>query len=539
MNAPILAWTLTLLGALAHEGEDHGAPAPETTSAEEGRVLTVGARFEAALALDPEGGAPRVMLADATTSAPVAEGALTLTLSGPEALSLPLQATPSAGVWQAERGPGLGSWAGALIVQAPAGSDLLPLDAVEVNEHDEHDEHDEHSAVGWPTAGALGLGLGLGLGIGVLVGRRRGAVAGLLLGGLLAAQPAAQAGGDPAPVVLARLRLALESQFVVGLRTERAQERTFQPGFRALGTLHGAPSTHADLRAPVDGTLRAPEGGWPHPGAAVRRGQVLAWVEERPAAADRAALAAARAEAAATLAQAQEALALARRDAEQAAALGEALSPRERLAREQAQLRAERQAQEAQAALDALGGGGRTAISAPFDGQLVRMDGHPADWVLAGDPVFAVQGAGGVQAELSLPTGRRVTAGAHATLRLGEQHADAVILDPGLQADPLTGLVRATALLPEPPAGWLPGLPLSAWLAEGPAREALVVPDAAVLESGGLRLAFVKTGPESFELRQLALEARDGGAWAVHSGLAPGERVVVAGAPALRGLAGR
>jgi cobalt-zinc-cadmium efflux system membrane fusion protein len=79
----------------------------------------------------------------------------------------------------------------------------------------------------------------------------------------------------------------------------------------------------------------------------------------------------------------------------------------------------------------------------------------------------------------------------------------------------------------------------TAWIVAGEPRDVVVVPDAAVVESNGEALVFVKTGPEAFAARPVRLGQRDGERWEALDGLAPGERVVVAGTYALRSLAGR
>ena len=67
----------------------------------------------------------------------------------------------------------------------------------------------------------------------------------------------------------------------------------------------------------------------------------------------------------------------------------------------------------------------------------------------------------------------------------------------------------------------------------------IVVPETAVVDANGAALAFVKTGPETFEARELDLGGRAGGTVEVLSGIRAGERVVTDGTHALRSLAGR
>ncbi len=66
-----------------------------------------------------------------------------------------------------------------------------------------------------------------------------------------------------------------------------------------------------------------------------------------------------------------------------------------------------------------------------------------------------------------------------------------------------------------------------------------VVPEVAVIASGGESLVFVKLAPEYFAARAVHLGARAGDQREILDGLAPGERVVVHGTETLRSLAGR
>ena len=63
--------------------------------------------------------------------------------------------------------------------------------------------------------------------------------------------------------------------------------------------------------------------------------------------------------------------------------------------------------------------------------------------------------------------------------------------------------------------------------------ESVVVPASALLDRSGTPTVVVKTGPETFELRAIAVGPKSAGAVGITAGVSAGERVVVDGAMAV------
>jgi hypothetical protein len=78
------------------------------------------------------------------------------------------------------------------------------------------------------------------------------------------------------------------------------------------------------------------------------------------------------------------------------------------------------------------------------------------------------------------------------------------------------------------------GMPVDVHLSVGAMRLKLAVPRQAVVDHGGAKVVFIRTGPESFEIRPVKL-LRSLGAWAEIDGVAVGDKVVVQGMDQLRG----
>lgn len=542
---------ILLLGisdALAHGGEDHGAPAAPVLSTDGPRLPLSNPHMDAVLALgaDQPGVIPVALwAADADTSAPLAFTGAKLTLSGPERVTLDLSLSTEGAAQGTLTLQQPGTYAGSLVVQAGDRTELLAVTGLSLEE-----ELHVHAAAAPSWAMAAGFGLlllVLGLALGRRWGRGIGAAASLLGAALLTrpAQVEAHGGEDHgAPAAQAAapggaLTLPMASQFLVGLRTVRVAQQTFQEQTPAFGSLVAAPDGAARLVAPVAGQLQSPPGGLPRPGSAVTAGQLLGNIVESPAGAERADLATGRAQIAAQLADARAALSLAERDVAQIEALGQALSERERLER-QGRLESTRAAvDQAELALRAYDGARVTPIRAPISGRLTSVVARPGDAVAAGDPLMVVVGEAALWMVGRLPEREALglTSGAEVSVITPVGVRQAQLLDAGGLSDPTTGMVSVTLALDA--HDLRPGSSATAWLARGPARQALVVPESALLRSEGAPLLFVKTGPETFEARPVRTGARAGEATEILAGLRAGERVVTSGVGALRALAGR
>ncbi len=539
--------------AWAHGGEDHGvAQATAVTSIDAVEVAAASSEFEAVLRVPRGGGPVTAWIADADSSRPVAGGSASLSLScGGEAVQIELDATDSPGTWSSvDEVPGK-TCEGALAVTADGRSDLLEVPPVELAI--------TVQAAAAPVRWAFGLGLLcaiaaasiIAFGAGWLGGRRRRAATAILAALLVAGATRTWAhggedhggGGTPPPSVGGALRLPMASQFLLELRTERVTRTAFVDRVEAYGALAATPGAGAELRAQVGGQVEMPAEGAVLPGRQVAAGAVLAWLTEQPGAADRMGLAGGQAELGVRLAEARAALVLAERDAARAEALVGVISDRERTARAEAVI----VAREAVARLEEAArssGSGRVAVRAPMSGRVAWVGARPGDTVTAGDPLFRIVAEGALQALARLPEalGGDIVAGADARVApaaFPDRWWEATVIDPGQVVDPATGMLPLTLQLALADSSLKPGMSVRAVVARGAAREAVVVPDAAIVDSGGQPLVFVKTGPETFEVRLVRVGGLDAGAREVRAGLAPGERVVVAGTYALRSLAGR
>jgi RND family efflux transporter MFP subunit len=337
-----------------------------------------------------------------------------------------------------------------------------------------------------------------------------------------------------------------------GARVATARTAQRAATYAAVGTVEAR--TSAQPAAQAGGTVTRVN---VNVGARVRAGEVLvelalpeadqglAAARADVAAAD-AALAAARQQAAATEAQARLAQATYARfqalrrensvsphEFDQAQAAARAAAAQAAGARATVQGAAERaaaaRARQQQARIQA----GYSAVRAPFAGVVTAKFVQRGDLATPGEPLLALDAAGGWQLAVAVPEGLlgRLRLGEAALVRvdaLGAQTLAGRIREIAPSSDPATRAAVVKLALPDA-AGLRGGLYGEATLplAGETAEAALRVPAAAVLRHGELEEMYVLNPAGRAELRLVTLGATGGGEVEVLSGLSAGERFVL------------
>jgi cobalt-zinc-cadmium efflux system membrane fusion protein len=371
------------------------------------------------------------------------------------------------------------------------------------------------------------------------------AVCALLVGVAVARAHGPEGHGSPAaPQGQAEggaITVPIETQFLLGLRTQRVARGAVAESIGVAGRVTPRPDGEARIAAPLAGRLAAPPGGFPRLGDRVRRGQLLARLQQTLGASE-----------AASVAQARQSTAFARNDARQRL---QAASARLALAQQNAArlqglqgvvpareiAAAQTEVEVAQAALEQarrdLGVGGvpgtrAVDLRAPIEGTIVIANASLGSQVEQGTEIFRVADVSRMYVDVQLSEsqaaslgpaeGAVVTSTADPSLRIAARRVAVSAL-----IDPATRTVQALFEVPNPEGRLRIGAQVDVAMQRAAPVEALVVPESALLEQEGVPVVVVKTGAETFEVRGVRPGPRNAALVGIEHGLQPGERVVV------------
>ncbi len=552
--------------ARAHEGEDHGAPTVSTANAGMHVLAATGDVFEVVLkhAEHAEGPktAMRMLVSETDTNAPVSGAQVELTLTGPAVLALtPLMESPGIYVAEAELAPEVEFAAVATVTRGDA-VDVLALGTVHVEEEHEGEEHGEaahhaEAASGvprWVVVG--GVILLVAVGAWVVFRRKRGLlsvllpasfICGLSLGSEAWAHEDHGKPQQQAPAVVPGVAFTVpkETQFLLEVRTQRAAVRPLESRLVAPGKVVPRTDRYAQVSAPVPGRVLASGTAVPLVGQRVKRGQVLAVVQQSLSTSEATGLSTELIQAEAESSRAQAALEQARRDLARMESLQGVVAEKEVQQARLAVSTAEQELARARAARDVLAGArqgqgsARFPLEAPIDGVLVEARATVGEQVDPARPLFTVLDASVVWVEARVYEGdvARVEGASGAlvsTPAYEGQHVAAKLYHVGQMVDESTRSVRVLFEADNSAGRLRPGMFVDVAIGQGGRKDVLAVPQGALVEEEGRAFVFVHTAPESFELRPVVAGGRDGEWREVRQGLKAGERVVVGGVAALR-----
>lgn len=321
-------------------------------------------------------------------------------------------------------------------------------------------------------------------------------------------------------------------------------------------TVQARPGQRAAVTTPLSGRLIAITNvALPDVGARVRNGQVLARVQpifseltarlaEARAAAERARIHLA--DATKTHARIQS---LAKLEAKSRRDLQEAETALQ-LARQQVTAAESLEAAYSSASAGLLRGDANAApsvdLTSPIDGVVVQVAATAmGEFVSEGTALFHLLNPDPIQLVARLPESR---AAAAASLNGADaETSDATrpwlpvwsagtgrLVTVGLEVDPATRTVPVVLETPNPTNQFRPGQQLTLHLRTGRAADVLAIPVSALIDEDGQQTAYVQVAGETFQKRVVKVGLRDDQWVQVLSGIAPGERVAVQSAYAIR-----
>ncbi len=335
-----------------------------------------------------------------------------------------------------------------------------------------------------------------------------------------------------------------EQQWTLDFATAPAGERQIAESLVIAAEIAPRTGGRADVTTPVAGRLADDLPAYPV-GSRVSRGEPLAEVIPRSGhGEDRPALELA-------VAEARNALELERAErarVERLVAAG-ALPERRRLEARMAARTAAARVAAAEAHLAQLdatrtgeGEGGRDTrfvLRAPIGGVVAASDATPGASVEEGMRLFRLIALDRVHVVGSLPEAALARIDGLAGAELDVPGFDAPIaldrlIAVGRVLDPEARTVPIIYELRDPDRRLAVGQAVSLRIFASAATEAVTVPESAVVDDAGQPVVFVQVGGESFERRPVRLGNREAGRVQIAGDVAPGERVVVRGAPLIR-----
>lgn len=361
-----------------------------------------------------------------------------------------------------------------------------------------------------------------------------------------AEQAAASVGEDDDQGVIEFLK---EQQWGVPFGTAFVEKAAVIPSVVVSGRIETPPGGTAVIGAPVTGRLVSPVNGLPHPGTAVRKGQVLASLIPAPASPEAAARASlAVAEAGARLSAAGRALERAERLIQD-----EAISEREledaRREKQVAQesVNAARRGAELYSGARGATSQGTWRLTAPIDGTLVAVLATPGATVSPGETLFRIVDTRELWIVARVPEqdAARLRDDQDASFKVAGldtwspiaitgENPTASIVTIGRTVDPVSRTVDAIYSLKAPGDSLRVGGLVQVSLPAGEVFDGVTIPRSALIDQDGRAVVYVQADGEHFQERAVRTGPRAGNQVAIRDGLQVGERIVTRGAHLVR-----
>ncbi len=546
--APVaLASLLSVAPLAAHEGHDHGAPPAPVATAGSPRVALHSDAYELVGIL--RGDRLTLFLDRYAGNAPVTDAGLVVTIgTGTDVAATP---TPEGTyVVASDRLVGAGSLELVFAITHPGGDDLLigtlERPAAPAAGAPAASGHASARAASVVIAGrpvpvlylAMGAALAVGLLLGATLRRSRPALSltGLVLVLLIAgtglasaheghdhgeaAKVAPPAGDTPRRLADGSVFAPKPTQRLLEIRTQVTKTEEARKTLALVGRVIADPNRSGQVQSITGGRIVAPESGLPRLGQIVRRGDILATVEQAVPQADRTTIAE-------RVGEIEQQIAMVEAKLKRSRSLAErAIAPQSQVIDFEIELAGLMRRREIV---------GRIRI----EPELLRA---PLDGVVSAVRVVAGQvvGSQDVLFQIVDPAGLWVEALSYGDVDLSQLDGASALLPGG---KPLSLSFRGTGralqqqatlvhfAVEDPPATVAIGQPVRVTARNGASVSGIILPRDAVVRGGnGEALVWRHTDPERFEPRPVRTEPFDATRLVIRSGVAPGERIVVRGA---------
>ncbi|MFC1458323.1 MULTISPECIES: efflux RND transporter periplasmic adaptor subunit [Microvirga] len=535
--------------ALAHGGHDHGAPPPTAVATSNPRIAVQSDAYELVGIL--RGERLGLYLDRFGTNEPVADARITVTVGGQD-----VEAEKASDGTYAVTSPDFtseGPLELVFAVSAPAGDDLLigtlvlpirPVTAAAL-------PADTTAAlalraapglrvggveIGQPYAVAGVVGLGFLLGLAARSRSRLVPVTSLALIAVLAttayafshegedhgagdAKAALPAGDTPRRLPDGTVFVPKPSQRLLNVRTSVTTPEEAQKAITLVGRVIADPNRSGLVQSINGGRIIAPEGGLPRLGQTVRKGDVLALVEQAVGQADRTTLSE-------RIGEIEQEIAVAETKLKRVRQLSDrGVAPPSQVTDAEIELEGLRRRREIvrQTRIES------EVLRAPIDGTIAAARVVPGQVVASQDVVFQVLDPKGLWVEALVygeidpakVTAASATAVDGTPLRLAFQGFSKALQQ---QATVVQFAVE------NPPGNLSVGSPVTVFAQNGASVRDIIMPrDAVVRGANGEAVVWRHTDPERFEARPVRTEPFDATRLVIRAGVAEGERIVIRG----------
>lgn len=322
-----------------------------------------------------------------------------------------------------------------------------------------------------------------------------------------------------------------EQQWATDFMTAKPEFKSLASYFSTMGELVPVSNAEATVSAPLTGVVSGIR-ALPFVGKKVSKGEIVAVIE--PPLHQEGGMG----ELAASWAEARNRVTLAQKEYDRAKRLYDAkIAPAKRVEEAELALSSARASlQPLQKAMESVKGegGNRITVRAPVSGTVVEVAASNGKGVQAGEPILRIINTGTLWLKANIPAAdagkAALASGATFTVTgLEGEFRPTRLVTVNDMLDPQTRTLSAMFAVPNPGGRLKVGMFANVMIRTGEAKNALAVPQDALVEDEGRWFLFVQTAAQAFERREVQVGAKDKGYVQITGGLEDHERVVTKG----------
>ncbi len=352
------------------------------------------------------------------------------------------------------------------------------------------------------------------------------------------------------PAIGEPIFVSKEVQFSLNIRTARSTEATRPDQLKTLGTVVTPTLRNAQVHAPFPGRV-LPGDEIPSQGTFVKKGQIIARIEQTTDISSTVSLNAEIARTESELQQAREERALAGQEFERVSKLGDAVSGRRKQESSSAVAISRQRVAGLERTLEKLHAGATDSdslrildLTSPIDGVIDTADIAPGEYIEPAKMLFELIDTSVVWVEadiyeLNLAAVQQAERAVILSDAYPQERFEGLLVYIGSTVSPDTRTVKAVFSVDNREGLLRAGMAMDVFIESKQVRTGLMVQKAAIVNESGRTLVYVKTAPEVFTARPVTAYGQRDSEILVTEGLQDGNIVAVTGLYQIRMLAGK